>query len=40
VGLLFGKAMLETRGLVMPVVMHWVIDVVIYTFLALTLAGV
>jgi membrane protease YdiL (CAAX protease family) len=39
VGLLFGKAMLETRGLAMPVLMHWVIDVVIYTFLALTLVG-
>lgn len=39
VGLLFGKAMLETRGMVMPVLMHWLIDVIIYTFLALALAG-
>jgi hypothetical protein len=33
------RAMLETRGMVMPVLMHWLIDVVIYAFLALTLAG-
>jgi membrane protease YdiL (CAAX protease family) len=36
VGLLFGKAMLETRGMVLPVAMHWLIDVVIYTVLALS----
>jgi membrane protease YdiL (CAAX protease family) len=40
VGLLFGKAMLETRGMAMPVLMHWLIDMVIYAFLALTLSGI
>ena len=40
VGLLFGKAMLETRGMAMPVLMHWLIDVVIYTFLTLAPASV
>lgn len=39
VGLLFGKAMLETRGMVMPVLMHLLVDVVIYAFLALSLSG-
>jgi hypothetical protein len=38
-GLLFGKAMLETRGMVMPVLLHWLIDMVIYTFLVLSLPG-
>lgn len=32
---IFGKAMLETKGLVMPVLMHLVIDMVIYTALAM-----
>jgi membrane protease YdiL (CAAX protease family) len=39
IGLLFGKAMLETRGMVMPVLLHWLIDMVIYTFLVLSLTG-
>jgi membrane protease YdiL (CAAX protease family) len=39
VGLLFGKAMLETRGMVMPVVLHLLIDMVIYTFLVLSSSG-
>ncbi len=39
VGLLFGKAMLETRGMVMPVLMHLLVDAVIYTFLALAVVA-
>ncbi len=36
VGLLFGKAMVETKGITMPILMHLVIDTAIYAFLALT----
>lgn len=32
---LFSKAMLETKGLAIPVLMHMLIDVVLYLFLAL-----
>lgn len=35
VALLFGRAMIETRGLAWPVALHFVGDLVIYTFLAL-----
>jgi membrane protease YdiL (CAAX protease family) len=35
IALLYGKAMVETRGLVLPTVMHMVTDVAIYLFLAL-----
>jgi membrane protease YdiL (CAAX protease family) len=31
----FGKAMLETKGLAIPVLMHMLIDIVLYIFLAL-----
>jgi membrane protease YdiL (CAAX protease family) len=33
--LLFGKAMVETRGIVLPMFMHMLIDIVIFTFIAL-----
>jgi membrane protease YdiL (CAAX protease family) len=39
IGLLFGKAMLETRGMVLPVLLHLLIDTVIYAFLALAWLG-
>jgi membrane protease YdiL (CAAX protease family) len=39
VGLLFGRAMIETRGLVWPVALHFAIDVVIFTFLAIASVG-
>ena len=35
VGLLLGRAMIETRGLAWPVGLHFSIDAVIFTFLAL-----
>jgi membrane protease YdiL (CAAX protease family) len=35
VGVLFGRAMIETRGLAWPVVLHFSIDVVIFTFIAI-----
>lgn len=33
--LLFGRAMLATRGIALPILMHLIIDTAIYTFLAL-----
>jgi membrane protease YdiL (CAAX protease family) len=39
VGLLFGRAMIETRGLVWPVALHFAIDIVIFTFLAIASVG-
>jgi hypothetical protein len=39
IGLLFGKAMLETRGMALPVLLHLIIDAVIYAFLALAWLG-
>jgi membrane protease YdiL (CAAX protease family) len=39
VALLFGRAMIETRGLAWPVALHFVGDLVIYTFLALAATG-
>jgi membrane protease YdiL (CAAX protease family) len=35
VALLFGRAMIETRGLAWPLALHFVGDLVIYVFLAL-----
>jgi membrane protease YdiL (CAAX protease family) len=35
VGLLFGRAMIETRGLGWPLALHFASDVAIYAFLAL-----
>jgi membrane protease YdiL (CAAX protease family) len=35
VGLLFGKAMLATKGMALPVLLHIVVDMVIYLFLAM-----
>jgi hypothetical protein len=35
VAVLFGKAMLETRGLAIPVFMHLLGDVVLYAIMAL-----
>lgn len=35
-GLLLGKAMLETKGIVLPILMHLLIDAAIYAFLAMT----
>lgn len=35
-GVLLGKAMLETRGIALPVLMHLIIDTAIYLFLAST----
>ena len=35
VALLFGRAMIETRGLAWPVALHFAIDVVIFTFPAI-----
>lgn len=35
VGLLFGRAMLATRGLALPVMLHMLVDTVIYLFLAM-----
>jgi membrane protease YdiL (CAAX protease family) len=35
VGLLLGRAMIETRGLAWPIALHFSIDAVIFTFLAL-----
>lgn len=34
VGLLFGKAMLATRGIALPVLLHMLVDTIIYIFLA------
>lgn len=39
VGLLFGKAMIDTRGLVWPWILHFSIDAVIYGALALSAAS-
>lgn len=39
IGLLFGKAMLESKGMILPVLLHLLIDTVIYTFLALAWMG-
>ena len=39
VALLFGRAMIETRGLVWPLALHFVGDLVIYVFLALAATG-
>lgn len=39
IALLFGKAMNETRGLLLPTLMHMVIDVVIFSFFALGAVG-
>lgn len=39
VGLLFGRAMLASRGMVLPVALHMSIDVVIYLFLAMPAAA-
>lgn len=36
VGFLFGMAMVKTKGIAMPVLMHLLIDTAIYVFLALT----
>jgi membrane protease YdiL (CAAX protease family) len=36
VALLFGKAMVETRGIALSILMHTLVDVAIYAFLALT----
>jgi hypothetical protein len=38
--LLYGKALVETRGILLPTVMHMVTDVAIYIFLALGAVGV
>jgi membrane protease YdiL (CAAX protease family) len=35
VALLFGRAMIETRGLAWPVALHFAIDLVIFTFIAI-----
>lgn len=35
-GLLLGKAMLETKGVMLPIFMHLLIDAAIYAFLAMT----
>jgi hypothetical protein len=35
IGLLFGRAMIETRGLAWPVGLHFVGDLVIFTVLAI-----
>ncbi|HUM67556.1 MAG TPA: CPBP family intramembrane metalloprotease [Chloroflexota bacterium] len=35
-GLLLGKAMLETKGIALPILMHLLIDAAIYAFLAMT----
>lgn len=39
VALLYGKAMVETRGILLPTVMHMVTDIAIYIFLALATIG-
>ena len=39
VALLFGRAMIETRGLAWPLALHFVGDLVIYVFLALAATG-
>jgi ABC-type uncharacterized transport system permease subunit len=39
IAVLFGKAMLETRGIVLPTLMHMLGDIAIYLFLALTAVG-
>jgi membrane protease YdiL (CAAX protease family) len=39
IGLLFGKAMLESKGMVLPVLLHLLIDTVIYAFLAMAWMG-
>ncbi len=39
VALLFGRAMIETRGLAWPLALHFVGDLVIYIFLALAATG-
>lgn len=38
VALLYGKAMVETRGIILPTVMHMATDVAIYLFLAISSA--
>ena len=35
-GLLLGKVMLETKGIVLPICMHLLLDTAIYAFLAMT----
>lgn len=35
VGLLFGKAMLATRGIALPVLLHMLVDTIIYIFIAM-----
>lgn len=40
IALLYGKAMTETRGIVLPTLMHMLTDVAIYIFLALAAVGV
>jgi membrane protease YdiL (CAAX protease family) len=40
IALLYGKAMLETRGLLLPTLMHLLTDVAIYIFLALAAVNV
>jgi membrane protease YdiL (CAAX protease family) len=39
IAVLFGKAMLETHGIVLPTLMHLLGDLVIYLFVALAAAG-
>jgi membrane protease YdiL (CAAX protease family) len=39
IAVLFGKAMLETHGIVLPTLMHMLGDLVIYLFVALAAAG-
>jgi membrane protease YdiL (CAAX protease family) len=36
VGVLFGKAMVETKGMGLPILMHLLLDAAIYAFLAMT----
>ena len=40
VGWLFARSMLETRGLAWPWFLHFVLDAVIFTFLAMQVASV
>jgi membrane protease YdiL (CAAX protease family) len=39
IALFFGKAMSETRGIVLPTLLHMLIDVAIFSFFALSAAG-
>jgi membrane protease YdiL (CAAX protease family) len=39
IALLYGKAMMKTRGILLPAFMHLLTDVAIYTFLALGAQG-